>query len=152
MSGTIVGGEFINPEALVKKLSKAFETWSRFDVNDHFRNEFLEKKWRYDGETIRKNGDPNPVGSPRDIFDLGELYKSGRDSFSITQGGMDVTASWNWDAKNDSGRGYAWYVHEGLSTNLTPRQWTDTFQQQDLFDSSQVSKDLKMRIRTAFNK
>ena len=150
MSGTIVGGEFINPEALVKKLSKAFETWSRFDVNDHFRNEFLEEKWPYDGETKRKNG--NTVGSPRDIFDLGELYKSGRDSFSITQGGMDVTASWNWDAKNDSGRGYAWYVHEGLSTNLAPRQWTDAFQQQDLFDSSQVSKDLKMRIRTAFNK
>ena len=150
MSGTIVGGEFINPEALVKKLSKAFETWSRFDVNDHFRNEFLEEKWPYNGETKRKNGDT--VGSPRDIFDLGELYRSGRDSFSITQGGMDVTASWNWDAKNDSGRGYAWYVHEGLSTNLTPRQWTDTFQQQDLFDSSQVSKDLKMRIRTAFNK
>jgi hypothetical protein len=150
MSATIVGGEFINPEALVKKLSKAFETWSRFDVNDHFRNEFLEEKWPYDGETKRKNGDT--VGSPRDIFDLGELYKSGRDSFSITQGGMDVTASWNWDAKNDSGRGYAWYVHEGLSTNLSPRRWTDTFQQQDLFDSSQVSKDLKMRIRTAFNK
>ena len=150
MSGTIVGGEFINPEALVKKLSKAFETWSRFDVNDHFRNEFLEEKWPYNGETKRKNGDT--VGSPRDIFDLGELYRSGRDSFLITQGGMDVTASWNWDAKNDSGRGYAWYVHEGLSTNLAPRQWTDTFQQQDLFDSSQVSKDLKMRIRTAFNK
>ena len=150
MSATIVGGEFINPEALVKKLSKAFETWSRFDVNDHFRNEFLEEKWPYDGETKRKNG--NTVGSPRDIFDLGELYKSGRDSFSITQGGMDVTASWNWDAKNDSGRGYAWYVHEGLSTNLAPRQWTDAFQQRDLFDSSQVSKDLKMRIRTAFNK
>jgi hypothetical protein len=150
MSATIVSGEFINPEALVKKLSKAFETWSRFDVNDHFRNEFLEEKWPYDGETKRKNGDT--VGSPRDIFDLGELYRSGRDSFSITQGGMDVTASWNWDAKNDSGRGYAWYVHEGLSTNLAPRQWTDTFQQQDLFDSGQVSKDLKMRIRTAFSK
>ena len=57
MSGTIVGGEFINPEALVKKLSKAFETWSRFDVNDHFRNEFLEEKWPYNGETKRKNGD-----------------------------------------------------------------------------------------------
>jgi len=150
MSATIVGGEFINPEALVKKLSKAFETWSRFDVNDHFRNEFLEEKWPYGGETKRKNGDT--VGSPRDIFDLGELYRSGRDSFSITQGDMDVTASWNWDAKNDSGRGYAWYVHEGLSTNLAPRQWTDTFQQQDLFNSGQVSKDLKMRIRTAFSK
>lgn len=150
MSATIVGGDFVNPDVLVKKLSKAFETWSRFDVNDHFRNEFLEEKWEYDGETKRKNGDV--VESPRDIFDLGELYRSGRDSFSISQGGMDITASWDWDAKNSSGRGYAWYVHEGLGTNLTPRQWTDAFQQQDLFNSSQVSKDLKMRIRTALNK
>lgn len=150
MSGTIVGGEFINPDQIINKLTKAFETWARFDVNDHFRNEFLEGKWPYEGETKRKNG--QTVGSPRDIFDLGDLYRSGRDSFSITQGGVDITASWDWNAKNSSGRGYAWYVHEGLGTNLAPRQWTDVFQEKNLFGSSQLSKDLKMRIRTALNR
>jgi len=150
MTGTVVGGELINPGNIENKLIKAFETWTRFDVNDYFRNQFLEDKWNYDGETERKSGEV--VTSPRNIFDLGDLYRSGRDSFSISQGGVDVTASWDWDAKNSSGRGYAWYVHEGLSTNLSPRQWTDVFQQKDLFDSSQVSKDLKMRIRTALNK
>ena len=150
MSGTIVGGQFINPEGVVNKLAKAFETWTRFDVNDYFRDQFLEDKWPYDGETERKNGEI--VASPRNIFDLGDLYRSGRDSFSITQGSVDVTASWAWDAKNSSGRGYAWYVHEGLSTNLSPRQWTDVFQQKDLFNGSQVSKELRMRIRTALNK
>ncbi len=150
MSGTIVGGQFVNPDAVVNKLVKAFETWTRFDVNDYFRDQFLEDKWPYDGETERKNGET--VTSPRNIFDLGDLYRSGRDGFTITQGGVDVTASWNWDAKNSSGRGYAWYVHEGLSTNLAPRKWTDIFQQRDLFDGSQVSKELKMRIRTALNK
>ena len=149
MSGTIVGGELINPDQIVNKLTKAFETWANIDVNDYFRNEFLEDKWPYEGETKRKNG--QIVGSPRDIFDLGDLYRSGRESFSITQGGIDITASWNWNAKNSSGRGYAWYVHEGLSTNLAPRQWTDPFQEKNLFNSSQVSKDLKMRIRTALN-
>lgn len=150
MSAVIVGGELINPQTLEKKLAKAFETWARFDVNDYFRDQFLEDKWPYDGETERKNGET--VGSPRNIFDLGDLYRSGRDSFSITQGGIDVTASWDWNAKNSSGRGYAWYVHEGLSTNLSPRQWTDIFQQKDLFDNSKVSKDLKMRIRGALGK
>ena len=150
MSGTIVGGELINPGNIEKQLIKAFETWTRFDVNDYFRNQFLEDKWNYDGETERKSGEV--VTSPRNIFDLGDLYRSGRDSFSISQGGVDITASWDWDAKNSSGRGYAWYVHEGLSTNLSPRQWTDVFQQKDLFSSSQVSKELKMRIRTALNK
>jgi hypothetical protein len=147
MSGKIVGGEFINPQKLEQKLAKAFETWTQFDVNDYFRDQFLEDKWSYDGETERKNGET--VGSPRNIFDLGELYRSGRDSFSISRGSIDVTASWDWDAKNDSGRGYAWYVHEGLSTNLTPRPWTDIFQQRDLFNGSNVGKELRARIRTA---
>jgi hypothetical protein len=150
MSATIVGGQLLNTKTLEAKLTKAFETWTRFDVNDYFRGQFLEERWSYDGETERKNG--AVVGTPRDIFDLGELYRSGRDSFSITQGSVDVTASWNWNAKNDSGRGYAWYVHEGLSTNLSPRQWTDAFQQRDLFDNSGVGGELKARIRSALNK
>ena len=149
MSATIVGGSFNNPERLVQKLEKAFETWARFDVNDYFRDQFLEDKWDYDKETRRKSGEF--VGpEPRNIFDLGDLYRSGRDNFKIEQGGVDVTASWNWDAKNSSGKGYAWYVHEGWSTNLEPRQWTDIFQQRDLFASSNVSKELKSRIRAAF--
>ncbi len=150
MSGTIVGGQFINPDRIINKLTKAFETWAKFDVNDYFRDQFLNDKWPYDGDTLRKSGEQ--VGSPRNIFDLGDLYRSGRDNFSITQGGVDITASWNWDAKNSSGRGYAWYVHEGLSTNLAPRQWTDVFQEKDLFNNSRVSNDLKMRIRTALNR
>ncbi len=96
MSGTIVGGELINPGNIEKKLIKAFETWTRFDVNDYFRDQFLEDRWNYDGETERKSGEV--VTSPRNIFDLGDLYRSGRDSFSISQGGVDITASWDWDA------------------------------------------------------
>lgn len=149
MSGVIVGGTIINAAALEAKLTKAFETWSRFDINDYFRGQFLEPKWDYPGETKRKNGEL--VGpEPRDIYDLGDLYKSGRDSFKIEPGKMDVTASWNWDAKNKSGDSYAWYVHEGYSTNLEPRQWTDIFQQRDLFESSNVSRALSSRIRAVF--
>lgn len=44
MSATIVGGEFINSQRLEQRLVKAFETWTRFDVNDYFRDQFLEDK------------------------------------------------------------------------------------------------------------
>jgi hypothetical protein len=150
MSATIVGGTIVNAKLLEAKLAKAFETWARFDANDYFRDQFVEDKWPYPGGTERKSGEL--ARDPRNIFDLGDLYRSGRDSFKITQGSADVTASWDWDAKNSSGRGYAWYVHEGLSTNLAPRQWTDVFQQRDLFDGSSVSKELRSRIRTALNR
>lgn len=150
MSAIVIGGTLLNGGQLEQKLVKAFETWARFDVNDYFRDQFLEDKWQYEGETERKSGEV--VNSPRNIFDLGDLYRSGRDSFDLTKGGTGASASWNWDAKNSSGRGYAWYVHEGLSTNLSPRQWTDAFQQRDLFEKSRVSKELKSRIRAAFNK
>jgi len=148
MSGIIVGGSIINADKLVQKLEKAFETWARFEVNDYFRDQFLEDKWGYPGETQRKSGEL--ARNPRNIFDLGNLYRSGRDSFKITQGASDITASWDWDAKNSSGRAYAWYVHEGLSTNLAPRQWTDVFQERNLFIDSNVSKELRSRIRAAF--
>lgn len=147
MSGIISGGSIVNGKILEQKLAQAFETWARFDANDYFRGQFTEDKWSYPGETERKSGEL--ARDPRNIFDLGDLYRSGRDSFKITQGSIDITASWDWDAKNSSGRGYAWYVHEGLSTNLAPRQWTDVFQQRDLFASSNVSKELRSRIRKA---
>jgi hypothetical protein len=149
MAGTIVGANFINPDIFARKLAKAFEAWARFDVNDYFRDQFTTPKWDYDGETRRKNGDY--ITSPkRDIYDLGSLYRSGRDSFKIESNGIDVTASWSWDAENSSGRAYAWYVHEGLSTNRNARQWTDVFQEQNLFISSNIRKSLRDRIRTAF--
>jgi len=106
MSATIVGGTFNNPERLVQKLEKAFEAWARFEVNDYFRDQFLEDKWDYPGETQRKSGEF--VGpEPRNIFDLGELYRSGRDSFDTEKTINGINASWNWDAKNSSGKGYA---------------------------------------------
>lgn len=151
MSGVIIGGTVINAKILERKLAEAFETWAKENVDDgYFEDQFKDDKWEYPGYTRRKSGEN--AGTVRNIYDLGELYRSGKESFKITQGANDITASWNWDAKNDSGNAYAWYVHEGLSTNLEPRQWTDVFQQRDLFDGSVVSKALRSRIRTALNK
>jgi len=147
----IVGGTLIGGEHLEAKLQAAFETWSRFEVNDYFRDQFNNKPWDYPSVTFRKSG--QTVGpEPRDIYDLGNLYRSGRDSFSITMGVDDVTASWNWNATNSSGGAYAWYVHEGLSTNIKARRWTDELQNPALFDASTLKKALQRRIKTAMGK
>jgi hypothetical protein len=149
--GVIVGGKFINPEAFTKKLTTAFATWANDDINDSYWDDFFkDDRWSYPGETRRKNGEV--VGSPRDIYDLGNLYNSGKESFTLNLGGNSPSASWNWDARNESGRAYAWYVHEGLGTNRAPRPWTDAFQVPAKFERGVAMRALKNRIREAFMK
>jgi len=151
MAGIIVGAKVVGIKLLEAKLQAAFETWTRFEVNDYFQDQFNTEKWGYPGVTFRKNR--STVGpEPRNIFDLGDLYRSGRDSFKITQGLNDVTASWDWDAKNAAGQPYAYYVHEGEGTNLAPRRWTDPLMSPDMFINSNLSKSLKKRIADAFRK
>jgi hypothetical protein len=151
MAGIIIGAKIVGGELWEKKLQAAFESWTRFEVNDHFRAQFNTDIWDYSAVTFRKSG--QTVGpEPRDIYDLGDLYRSGRDSFTITTGGSDVTASWDWDARNSSGRLYAYYVHEGKGTNIEPRQWTDPLVSPDLFLASDLSKSLKKRITTALGR
>ena len=151
MAGIIVGAKIVGMKLLEAKLQAAFETWTRFEVNDYFQDQFNTEKWKYPNVTFRKNR--STVGpEPRDIFDLGDLYRSGRDSFTITQGSNDVTASWDWDAQNSSGRRYAYYVHEGEGTNVAPRRWTDPLMSPDLFLGSNLSKSLNKRIIDAFRK
>jgi hypothetical protein len=151
MAGIIVGAKIVGGELWEKKLQAAFEAWTRFEVNDHFRTQFNTDIWDYSAVTFRKSG--QTVGpEPRDIYDLGDLYRSGRDSFTITAGGSDVTASWDWDARNSSGKLYAYYVHEGKGTNIEPRQWTDPLVSPDLFLASDLSKSLKKRITTALGR
>ena len=74
--------------------------------------QFLTNKWQYPPPaTKRKSGEI--AGNPRDIYDLGKLYESGKRSFSVTRDASEIQASWHWDAKNLSGEEYAWFVHEG---------------------------------------
>lgn len=147
----IIGGSIINGKFLEKQLVEAFAAWAEEDINDaYWDDQFKADIWPYPNETRRKNGET--VGSPRDIYDLGALYDSGRESFSVNLGGISPSASWTWDATNSSGRAYAWYVHEGLGTNQTPRPWTDDFQIRAKFETSVVSRALRNRIRQAFMK
>lgn len=151
MASIVGGAKIIGMKVLEQKLQKAFETWARFEVNDYFRDQFNTDKWNYPAVTFRKNRDT--VGpEPRDIFDLGDLYRSGRDSFEVIKGVDGATASWDWDARNSSGDMYAYYVHEGEGTNLTPRRWTDALVDRDLFLASTLNESLAKRIKAAFAK
>lgn len=149
---TITGARVRNPQALVNRLAQAFETWAEDDINGaHWDDQFRDMDlWQYDRETRRKNGEV--VGSPRDIYDTGELYESGIKSLRINSSPNAISASWNWDARNSSGQAYARYVHEGEGTNYgNPRPWTDDLVFPQKFDNSTVKKALLNRIRAALN-
>ncbi|MEH1785578.1 MAG: hypothetical protein V7L23_08300 [Nostoc sp.] len=90
-----------------------------FDVvveaqGEAFQNALTSDIWEWPRETLRQNKDL--VGSPRDIYDTGELY----DSLAISRTGS--AAEYTWEAD------YATIVHDGATTKngteLPARPWT----------------------------
>jgi hypothetical protein len=150
----IVGAKFNNSASLEKALANAFKKWAKEDINEaHWDDQFKDMgRWQYNNETKRKNGEV--VGSPRDIYDYGELYRSGVESFRINESPEMVEAAWHWDAKNSSGQEYAWYVHYGKGTNVNARPFTDDISIPSSFFYKGPGKALVRRIRaelTALN-
>jgi hypothetical protein len=149
----IVGAKLINPGSIENALIQAFETWVKEDINDaHWDDQFKNMaKWDYDNETRRKNGEV--IDTPRrDIYDLGLLYQSGIDSSVIENTGDMVTANWHWDAKSgkdQSGREYATYVHNGTGTNKTARPFTDDISVASSFFLKAPGMAFKLRVRKA---
>lgn len=140
-----VNAVIIGQSLIEKALIDAFETWAEEDINDaYWDDQFKEDKWQYDNETKRKNGDV--VTSPRDIYDLGELYESGVKSYKFQRFTDGAEANWHWDAKNSSGQEYAWYVHEGRGTNVTARPFTDDISIPSSFFFKAPGKALKLRV------
>ena len=143
---------FIGLERLEKALLDAFETWAEEDINDaHWDDQFRDMgRWKYDGVTERANGEV--VTSPRDIYDLGELYRSGVESFRFDRASNGATANWHWDATNKKGQEYAWYVHEGLGRNATPRRFTDDISIPSSFFRKGPGRALVLRTQAELNK
>ena len=142
--------QLINGHLIENALLKAFETWAEEDIDDQYMaGQFLDPgRWPYDAPvdgTERKSGEV--VFSPRNIYDLGDLYKSGRQSFRVDGG----VASWTWDAVNAQGGTYAWYVHEGLGTNTSPRPWTDDLAIPSKFEGGYEKRQLIAKIDAAFS-
>jgi hypothetical protein len=147
----VAGARIIGGDNIERALVDAFEIWASEDINDaHWQDQFKEEKWKYDGVTERKNG--LVVTSPRDIYDIGELYKSGVDSFRFAQGSNGAQASWHWDATNNSGNEYAWYVHEGVGSNATARPFTDDISIAASFFRKATGKALKLRTAQALER
>ena len=147
----IVGAKIVNGHIIENALIAAFGTWVEEDINKkHWDEQFKNmSKWDYDmgdKSTVRKNG--QTVDSPRDIYDLGLLYKSGLKTVFEDTGTM-VTANWHWDAKNTKDKEYAWYVHEGIGSNTTARPFTDDIAFAPTFFLKAPGIRFKMRVREA---
>jgi hypothetical protein len=149
----VINARIINQAQIEAAIVDAFEEWLDEDVNDKFFSEqFLTDKWQYPPpSTQRKNGEI--AGNPRNIVDLGNLFRSGQESFGIVRGSTLIEGKWHWDAENSSGQEYAWYVHEGEGPySRAPRPWTDEIAEPYLFASSDVKRDLEFRIEGKFAK
>ena len=149
----MAGARWVNGPQFEAAIIDAFEEWLDEDVNDKFFSEqFLTDKWQYPPpSTERKNGEI--AGNPRNIVDLGNLFRSGQEGFSIVRGSTLIEGKWHWDAENSSGQEYAWYVHEGEGPySRAPRPWTDEIAEPYLFASSDVKRDLEFRIESKFAK
>jgi hypothetical protein len=143
----IIGAKITNIRSIENALIKAFEQWAEEDINDsHWKDQFQDEKWRHSPLTVRANGEQ--VGSPRDIYDLGALYESGVKSYRFERTVNGVEANWHWDAKNRSGKEYAWYVHEGLGTNEPyERRFTDDISIPSSFFRKGPGRALKIRVQ-----
>jgi hypothetical protein len=153
MSTVIFGASMKNGDALVRRLAEAFEDWAREDIDDAYWDDQFKDMglWRYERETRRKNG--AVVESPRDIYDTGALYQSGRDSFRISSSPNQVAANWAWDAVGSNGYHYARDVHEGEGTSAGfPRKWTDELAVPQKFDASIVKQALLLKINAAMDR
>lgn len=147
-----IKASLMNASSIEKALANAFTQWAEEDINDtHWREQFLEREWKYDGETRRRNptAPVRDAGNPRDIYDFGKLYESGVNSFSLTTGPSGIRASWHWDAQNSSGKEYAWYVHYGEGTNKTARPFTDDISIASSFFVKKPGLALVQRVATA---
>lgn len=151
-----IGAKIINAHLIEQALLDAFEEWTREDVNKTFwESEFRRTDWPYNREekTIRQNPAAfiPEAGNPRDIYDYGELMESGMKSYDYDSGNDGAAASWHWDAKNNKGEEYAWYVHEG--TRFMPgRPFTDRISDAKFSLRLPVGRALLAKMRTSLNK
>lgn len=144
-----IGARIIGGDGIENALIKAFQQWTKEDINEAFwEDQFKEAKWKHGPLTVRANGEQ--VGSPRDIYDLGDLYESGVKSYDFQSSRNGATALWHWDAKNRSGKEYAWYVHEGLGTNEPyERRFTDDVSDMAFSFRKPIGKALLSRVSVA---
>jgi hypothetical protein len=140
----------VNQKLIEEALLNAFDKWAKEDINEaHWDDQFKDMgRWSWDGETRRKNGEV--VDSPRDIYDLGDLYESGVKSFKLNRTSNGTEASWHWDATNSSGEEYAWYVHEGTDT-MKGRPFTDDISMPSSFFRKGPGKALLRQVQDALS-
>lgn len=149
----IAGAKIIGASDIERALLKAFEDWTRDEINNIFwKKEFTRADWQYDSDvvTIRRNPSApiREAENPRDIYDYGNLFESGIQSYKYESSSNKGTAHWHWDAKNGSGEEYASYVHEG--TRFMPdRPFTDRISDAKFSFMSDVGLNLLDRVQEA---
>jgi len=151
----IAGARIIGAKQIEQALLQAFEQWTKEDINNRFwESEFRRTDWPYEstneGPTIRKNPTAfiKEAGNPRDIYDYGDLMESGIKSYKYESSTYGGVARWHWDATNNKGDEYAFYVHEG-TRRTDGRPFTDRISDAKFSFRLPVGKALLSRVSIA---
>ena len=105
-------------------------------AEEGFRQEIEEVKWTWPRETIRRN--KTPVGSPRDIVDLGGLRNSQRRE-NINEN--ETAFVWT----GGEGKAYALEVHDGYTSKAGNRMPARAFTEDTISRLDQVIGGLTSR-------
>ena len=152
----VISARIVNAHLIEDAIVKAFEQWTEEYIQDiYWEEQFESDKWDWSNEnnnqTKRQNPAAGTAGSPRDIYDWGDLYKSGRDSYEFSLNANGAEATWFWDATNESGDKYAWYVHYGTK-HMQGRAFTDDLVIEASFFWNGPGKSLTTFVQSHLNK
>lgn len=103
---------------------------------DDFVDEVFKKDvWDWNDNTTNRRNGYETVTSPRNIYDLGNLYES-EELFDYSVG-TQVFHSREWEAFNEKGDDYAVFVHDGTK-NHPARPWTDRIKEEHEDELAQI--------------
>ena len=105
-------------------------------ADEDFRREIESVRWNWPNETIRSNG--QPVGSPRDIVDIGGLRDSQR-----RENQTDITTDFVWTGGGS--KAYALEVHDGYTSKAGNRMPARAFTEDTISRLDQVIGGLTSR-------
>jgi hypothetical protein len=124
-----ISNRLVNLEGAFGRVFERAMDWAGED----FRREIESVRWDWPNETIRSNG--QPVGSPRNIVDIGGLRDSQR-----RENQTDITTDFVWTG-GDS-KAYALEVHDGYTSKGGSKMPARAFTDDTLFRLNDIVESL----------
>ena len=124
-----ISNRLVNLEGAFGRVFERAMDWA----DEDFRREIESVRWNWPNETIRSNG--QPVGSPRDIVDIGGLRDSQR-----RENQTDITTDFVWTGGGS--KAYALEVHDGYTSKGGSKMPARAFTEDTVFRLNDIVESL----------